>query len=534
MAHLLFSLVFYHLKSNYGLALLALGFISLACLCIGRAGSFVQRLPLPDGHELIWGHERLVFMHEPGHAFRTWIAKLGPTFRIKAAFGAPDILVLSDPTGIAHILQRKIFDYHHSQVVRPRVARLLGKGLGWVEGEHEHKRMKRLVSPSLSADNIRYMSSEVRVAASRVLNDFATFVENTGSPSCELNILTWTAKATLNVVGRVAFLHDFEGGNSREAQDIITARRAGITPAARYAGFLSLMLLRRFPILNDLPIQAIQAQGTAKRTIQAGVAKEMIARNKSFVNPGEKREHRDLLSLLLIASLEDRLSADELSEQISTFIMTGHEATTMTLGFTVWELSRNQGIQDRLREELSNFTGEPTYNDFQSRLPYLDAVLKETLRKYPGLPYMERVATKHDIIPLGQPVKLSDGSVTSQVEVSPGQIVLIPIIAIQRLNSLWKDAEKFRPERWLEDLPSEVKQYPGWSNLLVFSDGPRSCVGSRLAMFQYKVILSGLVTRFRFGAVPGEVTLKIASSIQPWIKGHEARGPQLPVSIQLI
>ncbi|OCB85142.1 cytochrome P450 [Sanghuangporus baumii] len=517
MAHLLYSLVFCYLKSNYGLALLALGFISLACLCIGRAGSFVQRLPLPDGHELIWGHERLVFMHEPGHAFRTWIAKLGPTFRIKAAFGAPDILVLSDPTGIAHILQRKIFDYLRSFV-------------------HE------------SHDSL-------------VLNDFATFVENTGSPSCELNILTWTAKATLNVVGRVAFLHDFEGGNSREAQDIITARRAGITPAARYAGFLSLMLLRRFPILNDLPIQAIQAQGTAKRTIQAGVAKEMIARNKSFVNPGEKREHRDLLSLLLIASLEDRLSADELSEQISTFIMTGHEATTMTLGFTVWELSRNQGIQDRLREELSdftgeptyndfqsrlpyldavlketlrNFTGEPTYNDFQSRLPYLDAVLKETLRKYPGLPYMERVATKHDIIPLGQPVKLSDRSVTSQVEVSPGQIVLIPIIAIQRLNSLWKDAEKFRPERWLEDLPSEVKQYPGWSNLLVFSDGPRSCVGSRLAMFQYKVILSGLVTRFRFGAVPGEVTLKIASSIQPWIKGHEARGPQLPVSIQLI
>ena len=38
----------------------------------------------------------------------------------------------------------------HSEVVRPRVARLLGKGLGWVEGEAEHKRMRRLVSPSLS------------------------------------------------------------------------------------------------------------------------------------------------------------------------------------------------------------------------------------------------------------------------------------------------------------------------------------------------------------------------------------------------
>ena len=76
--------------------------------------------------------------------------------------------MLSDPVSIAYILQKKIYDYRecippsvkpgshltcaqdHSKVVRPRVARLLGKGLGWVEGETEHKRMRRLVSPSLS------------------------------------------------------------------------------------------------------------------------------------------------------------------------------------------------------------------------------------------------------------------------------------------------------------------------------------------------------------------------------------------------
>ena len=38
----------------------------------------------------------------------------------------------------------------HSEVVRPRIAHLLGKGLGWVEGEAEHKRMRQLVSPALS------------------------------------------------------------------------------------------------------------------------------------------------------------------------------------------------------------------------------------------------------------------------------------------------------------------------------------------------------------------------------------------------
>lgn len=78
-------------------------------------------------------------------------------------------LVLLDPVAITHILQKRIYDYRestsspvpesrlltckcldHSQIVRPRIGRLLGKGLGWVEGETEHKRMRHLVAPSLS------------------------------------------------------------------------------------------------------------------------------------------------------------------------------------------------------------------------------------------------------------------------------------------------------------------------------------------------------------------------------------------------
>lgn len=76
---------------------------------------------------------------------------------------------MSDPVGIAYISQKKIYDYRgssvpfdvhrlnvdvlpsdHSNVVRPRIARLLGKGLGWVEGEEEHKRMRRLAMPALT------------------------------------------------------------------------------------------------------------------------------------------------------------------------------------------------------------------------------------------------------------------------------------------------------------------------------------------------------------------------------------------------
>ena len=47
-----------------------------------------------------------------------------------------------------HFVNR--FATDHSEVVRPRIGRLLGEGLGWVEGEAEHRRMCQLVNPALS------------------------------------------------------------------------------------------------------------------------------------------------------------------------------------------------------------------------------------------------------------------------------------------------------------------------------------------------------------------------------------------------
>ena len=65
------------------------------------------------------------------------------------------------------------------------------------------------------------------------------------------------------------------------------------------------------------------------------------------------------------------------------------------------------------------------------------------------------------------------------------QVVVIPCIAIHRMDSVWKDADAFRPERWLDPdaLPPSDALCAGWSNTLAFSDGPRNCIGYRLGAF---------------------------------------------------
>ncbi|KAI0310104.1 cytochrome P450 [Amylostereum chailletii] len=496
-------------------------------LCVGWltlswGPSYIRNLPLPPAPSVVWGHEKSVYDNEPGRTFRQWFKSLGLTFRIKAAFGAPDVLVLADPVGVTYLLQKKVYDYHHSKVVRPRVARLLGKGLGWVEGEADHRRLKRLSNPSLTSDNIKAMSADITDAALVVVDNLAKHVQARIGDGQPLNILDWTGKAILNIVGRVAFLYDFAGGENAEAQQILQGRRRGASAVKRYASFLMLMLLRRFTFLNDLPIPAIQGQALAKTIIQRGVAKEMVRRNLGYESAGH-----DLLSKLLAARDEEKLTEEELYEQISTFIVAGFESSTITLGFAIYELARNPALQQRLRDELSAFTGEPTYDDFQNRLPLLDAVLKETLRMYPGLPYMERIATKDDIIPLKEAMRLDDGHVVHEVVVHPGQTVLIPIIAIQRQDAVWKDADTFRPERWFGEMPPKDELCAGWANILAFSDGPRSCIGAKLAIYQIKVVLSMLVSRFEFGEDKSvDVTLKIASALHPWVQKKGAQGTE--------
>lgn len=62
--------------------------------------------------------------------------------------------------------------------------------------------------------------------------------------------------------------------------------------------------------------------------------------------------------------------------------MVGHETTSNALNFALYELARNPEMQDKLRKEITEFVGsspngEPTYEEYQSKLPYLDAVCKE-------------------------------------------------------------------------------------------------------------------------------------------------------------
>lgn len=66
------------------------------------------------------------------------------------------------------------------------------------------------------------------------------------------------------------------------------------------------------------------------------------------------------------------------------------------------------------------------------------------------------------------------------------------------MDSVYKDGETFRPERWLDgSVDTSTRQYSGWGHMLAFSDGPRNCIGTRLGEFalpSYLLMASGELT----------------------------------------
>lgn len=134
--------------------------------------------------------------------------------------------------------------------------------------------------------------------------------------------------------------------------------------------------------------------------------------------------------------------------------------------WTLYFLCRHPRVQKKLREELlAVSTDTPTVEEMNA-LPYLDWIIRETLRVNPPVPSLARVAGKDDVIPLRQPFKDTRGTSHDSIpwalllacdhgrwiycnRIKKDELIIIPIMAMNRDKSLWgDDAAEFRCVRF--------------------------------------------------------------------------------------
>jgi len=175
--------------------------------------------------------------------------------------------------------------------------------------------------------------------------------------------------------------------------------------------------------------------------------------------------------------------------------------------------------------------------DDLNELPYLDAVVRETMRRYSPISVVARAADKDDIIPLNKPFTEKDGNIRHEIRVRKGQRIFIPIAPVNRDKSIWgDDSMEFKPERWMS-IPDDARSVPGvWGNLITFAGGPRACIGFRLSLLEMKVLLFTLVRAFEFDLAvsPKDIGTSSIGILRPILLTDPKSSNQIPLLVRPI
>ncbi|KAG9043192.1 hypothetical protein FS837_009883 [Tulasnella sp. UAMH 9824] len=260
--------------------------------------------------------------------------------------------------------------------------------------------------------------------------------------------------------------------------------------------------------LAPLPGRLTENKRNSKATTDR-IGRKLIE-DKRRIALGEKgaAAERDILSVLLRANEREdmkdseKLSDDEVLGQIATMLLAGHETTSSTVTWLLYDLAKPEyaSLQEKLRAEVNAVLSDQPSMDELNSLQYLDAVTREALRKNPVVTATIRTAAHDSVLPVSKPIVGRDGVARNEIHVQKDSVILIPIISINRDKAIWgEDADKLKPERWLEKSHPYAAEYPTvFSGIMTFLGGARACIGYRLAVMEIKVILFTLLRNFVF------------------------------------
>ncbi|KAK3944874.1 cytochrome P450 [Diplogelasinospora grovesii] len=290
---------------------------------------------------------------------------------------------------------------------------------------------------------------------------------------------------TLDTISQLAFGKNF--GHVREDRDVYQYIK--ITEESMPV----MLILTVFPALARM-LQSRMMRGLLPSEKDKvgfgrfiGVAKSVVAERLASDDPYRK----DMLGSFLAHGLT-RVEAEG---ETLTQIIAGSDTTATAIRTTLLFLMTNPGCYAKLTGEIreadrKHVISEPITNvEAQTLLPYLQAVIKEGLRRFPPV-----TGTMNTEVPEG-------GAEICGYQVPAGTDVGWSAVAIQHSKVVYgEDAELFRPERWLEAKGEDLKNMTATLDM-VFKYGKWQCLGKNVALIELNKIFVELLRRYDFSLV---------------------------------
>ena len=412
---------------------------------------------LPPGPELPPLLQAMRYVQWPGPFLEECARRFGDAFTVRMP-GRPPLVLFSHPDAIRDIFTGDPDDLHAGEsnaILEP----LLGRHSLLLLDGGEHLRERRLVQPPFHGERM--------VAYGAVMQDIARRAIDAWPVGRGFAIQPEMQGITLDVILRTVFGLD-EGPR-------MTALRRELVELLAVSSNPQLLLAAMQSGGGAPPHGAAARPFETRRSVDQLLLAE-IARRRAL--PDDDRT--DVLSLLLAARDEDGapLPDQALRDELVTLLVAGHETTATALSWAVHHLLVHPDVRARLADEVRGVDDPLAL----SRLDWLDAVVKETLRLTPIVPMVGRRLTR--------PLTVGGHALPAGVIAAPS------IVLAHRRPERWPDPDRFAPQRFLDAKPTPYEFLP-------FGGGVRRCVGAAFALYEMKIVLAEIVRRVELELQPG-------------------------------
>ncbi len=379
--------------------------------------------------------------------------------------GPYSLYFFNHPDYVHEILIEQADNFYKPSLQKRVFRQVIGDGTFNADGPF-WKQQRKLVQPAFHAKRIQAYVDIMVKETSALLDSWQP-----GREARQLDLYQEMLKVTMAIIAQSMFGADVKGQETQISRALTTCldtqtrqmqaliQIPGWIPTPRHLKFK-----KAIKFFDDL----IYAFITERRQSQ--------------------EDRGDLLSMLLLAADEAHSMSDkEVRDEALTLFTAGHETTANTLAWTWLSLSRHPEVEAKLVEEIKRVLGSrpPTMADLRE-LPYLEMVVKETLRLHPPAYALLR-----------EP--LEDVTVGGY-RVPKGSAVMVSQHVLHRDPRFFERPAEFMPERFAEDYPNPCPRYAYFP----FGAGPRICTGQSLAMLETQIILAMIVQHCTIRIMPNQ------------------------------
>lgn len=484
--------VFGYTNLNGLLILLVLGVISacgvLICWWAPGGSSWgrlrgIRTIPGPRGFPVIGS-----LLEMGGHAHRR-LAELAVVHKATAlmalSFGETRVVIASQPETAREILTSSSFA---DRPLKQSAQQLLfGRAIGFAPFGDYWRGLRRIAANHLFAPKRIAAHEPARLAETKqMLNAISDDVRDTG----RVEVREHLQRAALNNIMGSVFgrRYDFTTA-SKEAEQLNAMVREGFE------------LLGAFNWADHLPaLKCFDAQRIHQRCaalvpkVTAFVQKIIDEHRERRVETAESYE-TDFVDVLLGLTGEDKVGDEDMIAVLWEMIFRGTDTTAILTEWIMAEMVLHPEIQLKVQQELDAAFGRRNIISFDThlaRLPYLQAVIKETLRLHPPGPLLSwaRLSTQ-DVCVAGH-------------HVPAGTTAMVNMWAITHDPKIWPQPECFRPERFLPSEGGQDVDVRGNDlRLAPFGAGRRVCPGRALGLATVQLWVAQLLHTFTWTAAPG-------------------------------